>query len=73
MYCAVPSPATVDCRLKEEIYAAVEDPRVFTVETKLEVFRVVRDTTVEVSCAREIYPTLPSPVIVEIVAFEVIL
>jgi hypothetical protein len=63
----------VDCRLREEIYAAVEDPRVFTVETKFEVFRVVRDPTVDVSCAREIYPTLPSPVIVDVIAFDAIL
>jgi hypothetical protein len=69
----VPSPATVDWRLKEEIYAAVEDPRVFTVETKFEVFTVVRDRTVDVSCAREMYPTLPRPVIVDVMAFEVIL
>jgi hypothetical protein len=36
IYPAVPSPATVDWRLAEEIYPGAEDPRVFTVEMRFD-------------------------------------
>jgi hypothetical protein len=52
---------------------SMELPRLFTRYTKFEVFTVVRDPTVEVSCAREIYPAVPSPAILDVTAFDVIL
>jgi hypothetical protein len=46
------------------------DPRVFTVEIRLERFVLENDVTVEVSWAREIYPAVPSPAVVEVIAFD---
>jgi hypothetical protein len=45
-----------------------EDPKVFTVEIKLDVFSVVNPVTVDVSCGREIYLEVPSPVRVDVCA-----
>jgi hypothetical protein len=42
-----------------------ENPNVFTVEIKLDVFSAANPSIVDVSCGRDMYPSVPSPFTVD--------
>ena len=63
----VPKPATVDARLRVEMYS---DPSVFRVEIRLDRFVFENPVTVEVSWLIDIYFDVPSPAIVDTMEFD---